>query len=416
MKISILSIISYFFLINIGVCQWVTIGGYGNQTQMIGNGLGYRHIATYGSTPAAGSTYKIYRTENDWAAKTLLYYTTQGGYGCCTVDELYFLDTIKGFYIENSAGNYYVNKTVNGGNNWFKYLPFLGFPNGFIKKNVFFLNDTLGYISCNTSNGYLLKYFNDTIKKIYEIDSLVFSDAKSQFISPDIGFFLLRNKYDDTYNFLFKTSDGGNTMTLLFVDSINKITSVFFTDSLVGYLSAKNGIIYKTTNGGNDWITLNSPTGANINQIAFINDTIGYIACDSAKIFKTLNAGITWFSESSGSSSNILSIYFVDSITAYAVDANNLLLKNSNALSIIENSSKSFDPLIAFPNPVLDKLSIIISEKATIEIININGLNIKTLIYDKGRNSIDVSDLSSGIYIIKVTTDKGIVTKKFIKL
>jgi len=32
-----------------------------------------------------------------------------------------------------------------------------------------------------------------------------------------------------------------------------------------------------------------------------------------------------------------------------------------------------------------------------------------------GETSIDIKDLSSGVYIIKVTTDKEIATKKFIK-
>ena len=47
-----------------------------------------------------------------------------------------------------------------------------------------------------------------------------------------------------------------------------------------------------------------------------------------------------------------------------------------------------------------------------IEISNIEGQIIKKAILDSGKTSIDVGDLSSGIYILKATTDKEIITKK----
>ena len=70
--------------------------------------------------------------------------------------------------------------------------------------------------------------------------------------------------------------------------------------------------------------------------------------------------------------------------------------------------------LVIFPNPVNNVLNI----KAT-DISNIQGVKIIDLqgkvVLEKTNNSINVSTLAKGLYIVKIVTDKGEVTKKFIK-
>jgi hypothetical protein len=68
-----------------------------------------------------------------------------------------------------------------------------------------------------------------------------------------------------------------------------------------------------------------------------------------------------------------------------------------------------------FPNPIVDILTIETPYKATIEILNIEGQIIKTINTAEKKTSIDVSNLSSGVYIIKAKTEKGVAVKKFIK-
>ncbi len=81
---------------------------------------------------------------------------------------------------------------------------------------------------------------------------------------------------------------------------------------------------------------------------------------------------------------------------------------------IINEFSYPFNILV-FPNPTKDKITIFIPEKSTIEILNINGQIIKTIESDNKQTTIDLNNLSSGVYIVKVKTDKEIVTKKIIK-
>lgn len=68
-----------------------------------------------------------------------------------------------------------------------------------------------------------------------------------------------------------------------------------------------------------------------------------------------------------------------------------------------------------FPNPVINNITIKTSRQTTIEILNIQGQIIKTFYNAEKETIINLTNLPSGVYIIKAKTDKGITTKKFIK-
>jgi hypothetical protein len=68
-----------------------------------------------------------------------------------------------------------------------------------------------------------------------------------------------------------------------------------------------------------------------------------------------------------------------------------------------------------YPNPVKDMLQIENGEQRInrIEIVDLSG---KVIFQSNSlRNQINVSDLSQGIYFVKLETEKGTVTKKFVK-
>jgi len=73
-----------------------------------------------------------------------------------------------------------------------------------------------------------------------------------------------------------------------------------------------------------------------------------------------------------------------------------------------------------FPNPVNDKITISVREEdislnSTISIFTIHGQLLQQFAISRENTIIDVCEFKEGVYIIKETTDKGIVTKKFIK-
>lgn len=93
---------------------------------------------------------------------------------------------------------------------------------------------------------------------------------------------------------------------------------------------------------------------------------------------------------------------FIDTIT----------LKNE------KSETDSFDIKIA-SNPVQSLLKILITNtkdiQLTISLYDINGRQVKNEnVYNKSTSvAMDVSDLSGGIYILKIINDKGLIVKTY---
>ena len=72
--------------------------------------------------------------------------------------------------------------------------------------------------------------------------------------------------------------------------------------------------------------------------------------------------------------------------------------------------------LLVYPNPVIDKLTVECSINSTIEIFNIEGLIIKTSeIKNSDKTTIDLTDFSIGIYLMRVKTKEEIIVFKIKK-
>jgi sugar lactone lactonase YvrE len=68
-----------------------------------------------------------------------------------------------------------------------------------------------------------------------------------------------------------------------------------------------------------------------------------------------------------------------------------------------------------YPNPTTKNITIETIEKSTIEVLNIQGQILKSIISENTSTTIDLLNFSSGIYFIKATSEKGIGVRKFIK-
>jgi len=88
-----------------------------------------------------------------------------------------------------------------------------------------------------------------------------------------------------------------------------------------------------------------------------------------------------------------------------------------NVPTKIKNATNAID-LTIYPNPIKDKLSVIINEnqignRATV--YSILGQEINSYVLNNKKTIVDVSAYKKGIYFIKVETSSGIKTYKFIK-
>lgn len=91
-------------------------------------------------------------------------------------------------------------------------------------------------------------------------------------------------------------------------------------------------------------------------------------------------------------------------------------LSGSKTVSIIcrEDGKLSTNEINIYPNPVKDILSIAFDYEEDFEIYIENTLGEKVIIA-QNQNAIDVSELSTGIYFIKVKVNDNFLTQKFIK-
>ncbi len=163
---------------------------------------------------------------------------------------------------------------------------------------------------------------------------------------------------------------------------------------------------------GSSWITVATwASGTDFNNNTFYESTI------------TLNASQYNFASNSGfrfqcdASANADRVY-IDAITITGITGSSPKVDTTEALgantSQSGNSSVS-DDLIVYPNPVLNILNINpdYNVNSSYRIIDLNGKQIMA-----GRmlnNSINVSTLKSGVYLIELSDEEETFTQKFIK-
>lgn len=151
---------------------------------------------------------------------------------------------------------------------------------------------------------------------------------------------------------------------------------------------------------------------SNGNKVEFIFESInlpytepgkhGYVAF-KIKTKSNLVVGNTF--------SNNANIYFDYNLP---VTTNTTITTVQNSLLLVENLSNTDSKFYIFPNPVKDILNIKTNEKIKyLEIFDMNGRLIQSII--SPQKQVNVSELTKGTYVIKIISEKGSVTEKFIK-
>lgn len=98
----------------------------------------------------------------------------------------------------------------------------------------------------------------------------------------------------------------------------------------------------------------------------------------------------------------------INSVLGFSINVSNCLPQNVNRLNDIAFIS-------LYPNPVQNILTIKSTKDYIINEVNIFDVTGKRLSYLYENKSIDISNLNKGIYFIKIKTDQGEFSQKFIK-
>lgn len=125
------------------------------------------------------------------------------------------------------------------------------------------------------------------------------------------------------------------------------LTSVFFINSMTGFIGGINGFLSGTTNGGINW-TIQNPvmTSQFVRDISFINADTGFICGDNGYIRKTINGGLNWIPLTTNTAAGIYGIDAVDGLNIFASVNNGSILRSTDGGAVFETIIISANQLL----------------------------------------------------------------------
>lgn len=216
-----------------------------------------------------------------------------------------FTSDLKGFAV-GTGGSFL--KTTDGGLSWVAFNT--GFNLSF--NRVVFIDEMTGYIVGNLKqydDGRLLKTSDggNTWTLLYS-NSAGFNNIF--FNASGFGCII-------GYERFYKTTDFGQNWKLVKIDGAYDMYGVHFIDNTTGFIAA-NGGAYKTADGGESWVEFLDGT---YNEVIFLSpgNLTGYIAPNSkSTLFKTTDGGQVWNETSSTGISLSYHMYFKDAQNGFA--------------------------------------------------------------------------------------------------
>jgi len=222
-------------------------------------------------------------------------------------------------------------------------------------------------------------------------------------------------EFDGTSWIIYNTSNSG-----LPSDYINTIAIDKFGTKWIGThwglteFDGTNWITYNTSNSGLPYSVVWS--------ITIDENGTKWIGTDSGGLAEFDGTNWTTYNHSNSSLPR-------DYVNSVAIDENGtkwigtggggLGVYNENGIPVyVKEIVSSVSRVNIFPNPTSDKLNIELLDNvniSNIEIINIQGSLIKSQSITNNQHTIDVSDLSAGIYFCVFKTNEGTQTLKLIK-
>ncbi|MUU79180.1 FG-GAP-like repeat-containing protein [Winogradskyella endarachnes] len=190
-----------------------------------------------------------------------------------------------------------------------------------------------------------------------------------------------------------------------------------------GFLDVfRNGNIYLNNANSNHWIKINTiGTNSNINGIGArieIETATGTQIRDvrSGEGFEFMSSLTAHFGLGTETSINSITIYWPSGVVDYienpAIDTTHNITEGS-ALSVIDETLLD---LTVYPNPVEDELNIETTADITNKVATVFDINGKRVLNLKlNTTSIDVSNLTSGVYFLRLESNGKIMKRKFIK-
>ena len=199
---------------------------------------------------------------------------------------------------------------------------------------------------------------------------------------------------------------GNNNLSTLDVTANTALTQLLFDNNNISTINLSSNVLLKKINAHNNMLTsIDFSTNTALEILRLQNNNLSDLDLSN-------NASLTFLTCQDNSLLTCISVNDV----AYA-DAN--FTKPTGAIFSTDCSTlgtSDFDlvqNISIYPNPTSNAIAVSsTSNVLSLEIYNLLG---KRVLIAKNNNKLDVSNLNSGIYLVKIQTEKGNITKKIIK-
>lgn len=311
-----------------------------------------------------------------------------------------FLTPTKGFIID---GHMKAHMTVDGGENWFvvleteEYMADISFAGE--DKGWVITADGEVYVTENEGYNWNLFSTIPTENSIYEF----------QFIDESTGIAI------GSHGDIWRTEDGGLNWALVFnLDEYKPFVNMFFLNDELGWVVGR-GEVCKTNNGGKTWELILQDYNKDFNAIAFVDDKKGYMTAILGGMYKTEDGGYTWEVDQEDIIAHGAFATIGNEI--WAATHCGIRYKKENLDAVPEAGYQSENGITLFPNPAKSTLTIKSTESIMeYTVFNALGKSIKQEPIGKvNSHQVDISNLSPGLYFLKIKTPDGYWTLKFIK-
>ncbi len=133
-------------------------------------------------------------------------------------------------------------------------------------------------------------------------------------------------------SFAAKTTDGGNTFSILNTGFSDKLYEVSAVNENLVFASGKLGAVIRSTNGGTDWQALSTGLATNVDLLAidFLNENTGYAAGTDGIVIKTTDGGATWLNKNISSTSLLWDMDFVSETTGWIVGTGEKIFRTTD--------------------------------------------------------------------------------------
>lgn len=261
-----------------------------------------------------------------------------------------------------------------------------------------------GRISLSTNNGDNWSIITNGIPIDYNISTLFVADT-SIFVALEDGLY-----FSDDYGVNWHLRNNGIPIST-------------FSNSFIGYdelifTSTSEGVFY-TDNYGIEWLSANNGL-TNKDAACFAKNDSSIFVGTAEGIFVSSDSGNNWneFSKGFPSNANVESLAIFEDQLFATIWEHGIWKRDISDTNGIHIIPKETNAVKVYPNPASRRITIEIDhipKKYNVEIISLSGYVIKEYECTNNIEVINISDLISGIYLIKTVSDKEISIDKFIK-